>query len=188
MESSEATIYFRMSIYFDITSSDKAYGFLLDVLGLKSDDLIMEYLVECGRDTDLFLERNGHRLAALDLKDVRFVGFHVTASLDDCCEIKESGLKDLQYVLGHNTVLSRLLNQDGITFDIENRVMCVNGRSFDIDYEQYRGRRLLTPEEEYLDDIAHRVYYDFCIDGFWQMMILKDMGLTFTKDRNSYPN
>ena len=118
-----------MSTYFDVTSSDKAYGFLLDVLGLKSDDLVMEYLVECGRDIDLFLERNAHRLATLNINDVRFVGFHVTASLDDCREIKESGLKDLQYVLGHNTVLSRLLKQSGITFDIENRVMCVNGRS-----------------------------------------------------------
>lgn len=155
-----------MSTYFDVTSSDKAYGFLLDVLGLKSDDLVMEYLVECGRDIDLFLERNAHRLATLNINDVRFVGFHVTASLDDCREIKESGLKDLQYVLGHNTVLSRLLKQSGITFDIENRVMCVNGRSFDIDYEHYRGRRFFTPEEKYIDDIAHRIYYDFCIDGF----------------------
>lgn len=156
-----------MSIYFDVTSPDNAYGFLLDILDLKSEELVMEYLVECGRDIDLFLERNGHRLDDLNLQDVHFVAFHVTASLDDCQEIKASGIRDLQYVLSHNTILSRLLKRGDINFDIENRIMCVNGRDFDIDYEHYRGRRFLTPEEKRLDSIAHRIYYDFCVDGFW---------------------
>lgn len=156
-----------MSIYFDVTSSDSAYGFLLDTLGLQPGELIMEYLVECGRDIDLFLERNGHRLDKLDIQDVRFVAFHVTGSLDDCAEIKESGIRNLQYVLSHDTMLSKLLKRGEITFDIENRIMYVGGKSFDIDYEHYRGRRFLAPEEKCLDSIAHRIYYDFCVDGFW---------------------
>lgn len=156
-----------MSIIFDIMSSDSAYGFLLDTLGLQPGELIMEYLVECDRDIDLFLERNGHRLDKLDIQDVRFVAFHVTGSLDDCQEIKESGIRNLQYVLSHDTMLSSLLRRGDITFDIENRIMCVNGRTFDIDYEHYKGRRFLTPEEKLLESIAHRIYYDFCVDGFW---------------------
>lgn len=156
-----------MSIYFDVTSSDSAYGFLLETLEMQPSDLIMEYLVECGKDADLFCERNRHLLDKLDLQDVRFVAFHVTGSLDDCQEIKETGIRNLQYVLSHNTMLSRLLKRGDITFDIENRIMCVNGRLFDIDYEHYRGRHLLSPEEERLDSIAHRIYYDFCVDGFW---------------------
>lgn len=156
-----------MSIYFDITSSDNAYGFLLDVLGLQPDDLIMEYLVECGKNIDLFVERNGYRLDELNLQDVRYVAFHVTGSLDDCQEIKENGIRDLQYVLSHNTMLSRMLKRGDIAFDIENRTMHVSGRTFDIDYEHYKGLSFLTPEEEYLDSIAHRIYYDFCVDGFW---------------------
>lgn len=156
-----------MSIYFDITTSDKAYGFLLDMLELPPGELIMEYLVECGKDIELFLERNGHRLSDINLQDVRFVAFHVTASLDDCKEIKESGIRDLQYVLSHNTMLSRLLNRSEFNFDIENRIMHMSGREFNIDYEYYRGRNLDTHEEKQLDSIAHRIYYDFCVDGFW---------------------
>jgi len=156
-----------MRICFDVTSSDNAYGFLLDTLGLQPGELIMEYLVECGRDIDLFLERNGNRLDEFDIQDVRFVAFHVTGSLDDCAEIKETGIQNLQYVLSHDTMLSRLLKRGDITFDVENRIMCVSGKTFDIDYEHYRGRRLITPEEKWLESISHRVYYDFCVDGFW---------------------
>ena len=117
-----------MNVIFDITTSNSAYGFLIDTLGMRPDDLIMEYLVECGKDADLFWERNGYLLDELNLQDVHFVAFHVTASLDDCQEIKESGIRDLQYVLSHNTTLSRLLNRGDITFDIENRIMYVNGK------------------------------------------------------------
>lgn len=156
-----------MSINFDITTPDNAYGFLLDTLGLQPEELIMEYLVECGRNIDVFVERNRHRFDNLNLQDVCFVAFHVTASLDDCKEIKENGIKDLQYVLSHNTMLSRLLKRGDINFDIENRIMYVNGRDYDVDYDHYRGRRLLTPQEECLGSISHRIYYDFCIDGFW---------------------
>ena len=109
-----------MSIYFDITSPDTAYDFLLNSLNFDTDELIMEYLVECGKNIDLFIERNEHRLNSLNLQDVRFVGFHVTASLDDCKEIKTNGLRNLQYVLSHNTMLSKLLKDADIYFDIEN--------------------------------------------------------------------
>ena len=156
-----------MSIVFDVTSSNNAYGFLLDALGLQPGELVMEYLVECNRDIDLFLERNIHRLNNLLVQDVRFVAFHVTASLDDCKEIKENGIRDLQYVLSHNTMLTRMLRRGEISFDIENRLMCINGRDFNIDYEYYRGCRFLSPEEKRLESIAHRIYYDFCVDGFW---------------------
>lgn len=156
-----------MSINFDITTSNNARDFLLDTLKLRPDELVMEYLVECGRNIDVFVERNRYRLDNLNLQDVRFVAFHVTASLDDCKEIKENGIRDLQYVLSHNTMLSRLLKRGDINFDIENCIMNVNGRDYDVDYDHYRGRRLITFEEKYLDSIAHRIYYDFCIDGFW---------------------
>ena len=156
-----------MNINFDITTPDNAYGFLLDTLELQPGELIMEYLVNCGRNVGVFLERNRYRLDNLNLQDVRFVAFHVTASLDDCKEIKENGIRDLQYVLSHNTMLSRLLKCVDINFDIENRIMNVNGRNYDVDYDYYRGHMLLTSKEECLDSIARRIYYDFCIDGFW---------------------
>ena len=97
-----------MNVTFDVTSSDSAYDFLLDTLGLKPDELIMEYLVECDGDVDLFVEKNEYRLEDLCLQDVHFIGFHVTASLDDCNEIKANGIRDLQYVLSHDTMLDSL--------------------------------------------------------------------------------
>ena len=156
-----------MITYFDVTTPNSAYNFLINTLEIRSDDLIMEYLVECRRDSKLFCERNKHRFNDFNIRDVRFVALHVTASLDDCKEIKENGIRNLQYVLSHDTMLSRLLKRCGFSFDIEKRVMLVNGIFFNIDYENYRGQSFLTPEEECLNAIAHRVYYDFCIDGFW---------------------
>ena len=35
-----------------------------------------------------------------------------------------------------------------------------------IDYEHYRGRQFLTGNEEVLDRIAHRVFFDYCVNGF----------------------
>ena len=156
-----------MNVTFDVTSSDSAYDFLLDTLGLKPDELIMEYLVECDGDVDLFVEKNEYRLEDLCLQDVHFIGFHVTASLDDCNEIKANGIRDLQYVLSHDTMLSRFLKLGGIQFDIENCLMYINGQRFDIDFENFRRKILLSPKEELLDPIAHRIYYDFCLDGYW---------------------
>ncbi len=156
-----------MSINFDITSSDNAHGFLIDTLKLKPEELVMEYLVECTEDVDLFVERNRHRLKDMDIHDVHFIAFHVTASLDDCAEIKENGIRDLQYVLSHNTKLTKKLNHIDIKFDIKKRLMYVDGKCFNIDYEHYRKCRVFTSEEKQLEAISHRIYYDFCVDGFW---------------------
>lgn len=60
-----------------------------------------------------------------------------------------------------------MLKCGDIAFDIENRIMYVNGKTFNIDYEHYRRCAFISPEEEALEAIAHRVYYDFCVDGFW---------------------
>ncbi|WP_205087639.1 hypothetical protein [Veillonella magna] len=38
--------------------------------------------------------------------------------------------------------------------------------SYDIDYEKYRNHHFLTGLDEKLDRVAHRVYYDFCVNGF----------------------
>lgn len=156
-----------MCKYYDITSSNNAYLFLLDTLGMQPSALIMEYLVECGGDVDLFLERNEYRLDDMNLHDVRFVAFHVTASLDDCQEIQANGIRDLQYTLSQETMLSRLLEQSGMFFDVHNSILNVDGRKYDINYEHYRTRTSLSTIEECLSSIAHRVYYDFCVNGFW---------------------
>lgn len=84
-----------MCIYYDITTSNKAFEFLLDELGFCSEDLIMEFYVNCNNDIELFWERNKHHIENIDINQVRFVAFHVTGSLDDCCEINTFGVRNL---------------------------------------------------------------------------------------------
>ena len=156
-----------MSIFFDISTPDSAYFFLLDIVGFSSEELIMEYRVECDSDLDLFWERNKHRIEGIDINDVHFLAFHVTGSLDECSEIKKIGIRNLQYVLSHNTMLSKLLSQNGIHFDIEKRVMFIDDKQYNVDYDYYRNYRRGTPTEKELESIAHRIYYDFCVDGFF---------------------
>lgn len=50
-----------MSIDFDITTPNSAYEFLLKNLDFQEEELVMEYLVECGGDAELFAERNVSR-------------------------------------------------------------------------------------------------------------------------------
>lgn len=165
-----------MSVIFDITTPDLAYSFLLDTLGFQPGELIMEYRVECDSDMDLFWERNKKRLESLNIYDVRFVAFHVTGSLDDCREIKECGIRNLQYVLSHNTMLSRLLKNCGIQFDIENRIMLIDGKEYNVDYDYYRNFRVRNLTEKHLESVAHRLYYDLCVDGFFTNDRIEDYG------------
>ena len=44
--------------------------------------------------------------------------------------------------------------------------MHCNGEKYDIDYEKYHSRHFLSGLDEKLDRIAHRVYYDYCVNGF----------------------
>ena len=69
-------------------------------------------------------------------------------------------------VLKRDTVISRTLTNYGIIFDIENRILNCNGKKYDINYEKYHGRHFLSGLDEKLDRIAHRVYYDYCVNGF----------------------
>ena len=89
-------------IYYDVTTKDTAIHFLLDSLGFKYyGELWMEYFNNCNQDLDEFWVRNHNRIDPIDINDVRFVAFHVTGSLDDCKEIKATGIRNLQYVLSH---------------------------------------------------------------------------------------
>jgi len=126
----------------------------------------MEYIVECGKDLELFWERNKSKFDSLDIHDVRFVAFHVTGSLDDCDEIQKHGIGNLQYVLSCDTTLSKLLGKCDIHFDIESRTMIIGKAKYNIDYDFYLRRGTKSLIEERLESVAYRIYYDFCIDGF----------------------
>lgn len=170
-----------MCIYYDITTSNKAFEFLLNELGFCSEDLIMEFHVNCNNDIELFWERNKHHIENIDINQVRFVAFHVTGSLDDCSEINTFGIRNLQYVLSHNTKLSCLLKECGISFNIEKRTMSIGNTIYNIDFDYYCNCRIKSSFDEKLKSVAHRVFYDFCVDGFMYNDYIESYGTDIHK-------
>lgn len=159
-------MYRRKSMIFDIRTADAAYEFVLALTGMNRLEFIMEYQVECEGNFEEFWDRNFDRIDAVDISDLKIIGFHVVSSLDDCAEIKQNGLWNLQRVLTEDTMLRRVLEQHGLTFDVANSKMVYKGQTWDIEYEKYNGRYDLTDEEELIDWIANRIYYDYCVNGF----------------------
>lgn len=151
---------------YDLTNSDTALKFCQQATGLSRGDFINEYAVNSGGCFEKFWDRNESRLEALDVRTLRCFAFHVLGSLDDCRDIRETGLRNLQYVLSNDTSLANNLRSCGVTFDIEKRIMCCDGKAFCVDYDYWRNQRRTSMEEDALESIAHRVFYDFCIDGF----------------------
>ena len=62
------------------------------------------------------------------------MAFHVTTCKDKCAEIKKNGLHNLQWVLSNDTALCKFLKENNISFDIESKLMFVNGIAYDVDY------------------------------------------------------
>ena len=153
-------------MYFDLRTCDAAYYFVLDFMNMTPDEYITERIINCGNDFETLWNRNIERIKSVDISGLRLMAFHVVGSLDECREIKEKGLMNLQTVLSEETTLKRLLERAGVTFDIPNKLVRYKGNSYDIDYEKYKGYHLLTGIDEKLDRVAYRVYYDFCVNGF----------------------
>ena len=47
-----------------------------------------------------------------------------------------------------------------------NSLVSYKDDSYDIDHEKYKRHYCLTGIGEMLQHVAHRIYYDFCINGF----------------------
>lgn len=151
---------------FDLRTCDAAYYFVLDFMGMTPDEYITERIINCENDFETFWCRNIERIKSVDISGLRLMAFHVVGSLDECREIKDNGLMNLQSVLSKETILKKFLEKAGVTFDIPNKLVKCNGNTYDIDYEKYKGHHFLTGIDEKLDRVAHRVYYDFCVNGF----------------------
>ncbi len=151
---------------FDLRTCDSAYRFVLGFMRMTPDEFITERTIECENDFEKFWRHNIQRIQNVDISHLRIMAFHVLGSLDGCEEIKKNGLRNLQMVLTDDTMLSRLLRDRGIYFDIIERRLYAGSEEYDIDYEHYRGRHFLTGKEETLDRISYRVFYDYCVNGF----------------------
>lgn len=140
------------------------------------DEYLTELIIKCENDFEQFWKRNIDKISDVNISDLQIIAFHVVGALDDCKDIRENGLMNLQEVLKRDTVISGMLSHYGLIFDIENKILNCNGEKYDIDYEKYRGRRFLSELDEKLDRIAYRVYYDYCVNGFLLNDNVKDYG------------
>lgn len=169
------------ALLFDIRTQDAAYDFVLEFLGIRGEDLIMQYRVECQCDIFEFIELHYNKIKEKDISDLKIMAFHVLGSLDDCKEIRNNGLINLQEALSRDTVLHRLLKKANLQFDIEKRKLFYGAEEFDIDYDKYRNECFLNPIEKKLCNIGHRVYYDYCVNGFLLNDDIKDYGTEIHK-------
>ncbi len=57
---------------------------------------------------------------------------------------------------------------------VNSLVSCKDG-SYDIDYEKYKRHYCLMRIGEMLQNVAHRIYYDFCVNGSWLMIMYNQL-------------
>jgi hypothetical protein len=154
---------------FDIRTFDTAYYSLLDLLQMTGQEFVEEYYINCEADFTQLWDRHFTQINQIDISHIRFIGFHVTSNWDNCAEIRENGLRDLQKVLSEDTALSRLLRSYNIEFDIGQKVIRSNGQPINIDYDMILqvNRFDLSDYEESIKSVAHRVFYDYLVNGFY---------------------
>ncbi|WP_411677857.1 hypothetical protein [Caproicibacter sp.] len=162
---------------FNISSPNEAFDCLLDFLGLSGSDYIHEYYIECDADNNRFLEKHSDKLEAMDLEDVAFLVLHVTSNYDQCKNIKEHGVKNLQEVLSEDTPLNNFLMVHGLTFDVQAKRMIWNDLEYNIDYDSYRDKSYnLSKIEKNIKEIGRKIYFDNQINGFFYTQDAKKYG------------
>lgn len=80
--------------------------------------------------------------------------------------IIRNGYINLQKVLSKDTKLKELLASYGITFDIPKRTVTAKDKVININYDNYRDKFRLSQYEQSISAVAHRLYYDYLVNGF----------------------
>lgn len=152
---------------FDIRTPDSAWEFVQNFLNIDGSEFIDKYIIQCNNSFDNFWERNLNYIDSVDIDNLQYKVFHVTSNWDECAEIKASGIKNLQKILSQNNKLTTLLSKYGVEFDVDNKILIADNKIIDIDYDKYRGRFGLSSYEKKIERVAHKIYYDFQINGFF---------------------
>lgn len=161
---------------YDITNPDVAFEWIQSVLEIDGENFVEEYIINCGNDFDKFFDKNMNKIEAIDINKLEIVVIHVTSNNDNCAEIKKNGMKNLKRVLSEKTELSDFLFNQGIEFDIINKKMYVDKVEYDINYKENKQCENLTKLEKGLDKIAHKIYHDYQINGFFFNKDIYDYG------------
>lgn len=151
---------------FDLRTTDSAYSFVLDALGMTGEQFIYEYQIVCKNNYEKLWKKYYKKLEKIDVNKIRIWAFHITGSLDNCRSIKQDGLYNLQHCLSTESMLSKIFRKYGLRFDIDNKIMYFNGISHNVDYRRYCNRCNLYGNEKQLGCIAYRLCEDYCVNGF----------------------
>ena len=135
-------------------------------MNIKKGRFISNYGLECNNDFDVFFVKHLDEIEAMDINQLELVLIHVTTNGNDCTEIRKNGLLDLKRVLQEKAERSMFLNDRGINFDIQSKVMHINGKTFDADYEEYKNLYGSDEKAKVLYKIGHKIYYDYQVNGF----------------------
>lgn len=151
---------------YDITNPDISYHWLYKSLRIKNGDFIQIYVIECHNDFDIFYEKYHSIIEEIDIVNLEIVAFQVTSSSNECVDIKNHGIHNLQWILSNDTDLKRFLKKNNIRFDIDSKMMYIGDISYDVDYEKYKSLDVISKRNEQLHKIGHKIYYDFQINAF----------------------
>lgn len=154
-------------IEFNITSPNIAYEYVKSFTGMSDHDLVNAYIQNSNSDSDIFWRCYHDKFVQVNDNDLYFTAYHVVGSIDECKEINQDGILNLQMVLSHDTIISKMLMKYGIIFDIPKKIMTCSGINYNIDYNSYRGIESENDTQRKLKSISHRIYYDFCVNGFF---------------------
>ena len=151
---------------YDITNPDISYQWLHKSLRIKNGDFIEIYVIECRNDFDIFYQKYHSIIEEIDIENLEIVAFQVTSNSNECVDIKNHGIHNLQWILSNDTDLKRFLKKNNIRFDIDSKMMYIGDISYDVDYEQYKDLDVISKRNEQLHKIGHKIYYDFQINAF----------------------
>ena len=165
-----------MKIYYDVTNPDAAYEWVYSILDIKQGGLIEDYVLQCSSDFEKFFEEHIDKIKEIDINKLELVAIHVTSNNDNCLAIRNQGLKNLKVVLSEDTELSRFLLGEQIAFDINQKKMFIQGSEYEIDYQKYLRMGEKTKQQEELESIARKIYYDYQVNGFFFNKDIFDYG------------
>lgn len=153
---------------YDITSVKNACDFIEKFFCMDAKSLKESFGDNYEENKDEFIESQIDNLINWDIINTEFAIIHVTSNKDNCEEIKEKGIVNLQRALTEDTELYRFLQCYDIKFNIENATMTVGDDQYNINYDYYRNlnRYGLEKEKKKLKDISRKIYSDYQINGF----------------------
>lgn len=151
---------------FNLSTPDLAYDFILDVCKMTGQEFLKDFRIECHSDFEIFWKKHFSYFKTINPDKIRIYAFHITGSLDDCNSIKKHGILNLQSLLSSNSLFNQMLKKYGVQIDIDRKLLIYNNESYDINYEKYRNKCNLYGLDNYLKSIAHRIFYDYTVNGF----------------------